>query len=614
MTNSNYTKDDIKVISDLDHIRLRKSLYIGDAIDPFHLLLEVMDNSVDEIQSGNGTHLSIVIDTTQNKYTVSDDGRGIPHGTKLVEGEEVEIVKLLCTKLNSGGKFDSAAYKISSGLHGQGLCCVNGLSSYMTICSTRDGESITYFAHEDKLVRTLGFKHGTKISFIPDAQYFQSSNIPLDKIIRRCRTTNAFGIDTTLIVDDKNIDVTATMQDLFSEESDLSLYHQYPVIYSSENVQDERITLFMRYTSDTKDKYYGYTNLLYNSAGGTHISFISKVICDAWLTYIQKSKIKLDVELHKFDYLVGLRAIVAVFINNPEFSSQTKDRLSVDKNYFQQFFESFKTKIVKYLFAEDKQSRALIKRFEEYRISQNKLLNRKQIASLIKENTDSPDSIRRRSLVPGLIECIQTKRDNTELYIVEGLSAIGPITRTRNKYLQAGLPLRGKILNVTGMKIQDALKSEVIRNITNAIGCHIGPNCDSSKSRYDRIIIAADSDPDGSHIQNLILSVLVNLLADIVKDGRVYIVEPPLYGWSDKSGKHYTDDLNVIPKNVRYTRYKGLGEFCDDEYEYCLMNPKTRKLYQVEYPNDLDEFNRLLGTASGKNDILKTLGLVRYCN
>lgn len=614
--NSSYGENEIQVLSDLDHIRKRKGMYLGEGDNPHHLFSEAYDNAKDEIQAGYGDRIIIQVDTKTNTYTVIDNGRGIPIGMKVLDnGKREEIVKVLCTKSNSGGKFNSgegAAYTLSAGLHGLGTTLINALSLDMTLTTERDGKKVSYNSVTDSVTYEESTRHGTTISFIPNPKYFEEGSIPNSFIINSAKTANAFGIHTEVYIDGESQMVQAQMSDLFPVESDLTVFQQYPIIYSGNNQKEERLAVFLRYTSDTKDKYRGYTNLLYNSAGGTHITFISKTICDAWEEYISKSKIKTDVELHKLDYLVGLRCICACFISNPEFSSQTKERLSVRKEYFNKFYDNFKQQIVTTLKFYDKQSRALVKRFEEYRISQNKLLSRKQISSLITINEDKPDRIRRRSNVPGLIECLQSRRDGTELLICEGLSAIGSITRTRNKNTQAGLPLRGKLMNVAGMDIKKALKSDVIRNITNAVGSGIGPLCNANKRRYDKIIIATDVDADGFHIQNLLLSTFVNLLPDIVRQGCLYVVLPPFYGWTEKDGKHYATKFEDIPKGVRYIRYKGLGEMNDDDYEYGLMNPKTRVLYQVEYPEDLEEFNRILGTSAGKADIMERLGLIRY--
>ena len=210
-----------------------------------------------------------------------------------------------------------------------------------------------------------------------------------------------------------------------------------------------------------------------------------------------------------------------------------------------------------------------------------------------------------------MIECTSKKRDNTELFITEGDSAAGPAARARNKELQAVLPLRGKILNVTNRDPKDAVKSQEVCNIVNAIGCGLATQCDSTKSRYERIILCADADPDGKNIVCLVLSVFINMLPDIVKSGRLFISVPPLYGWQDKQGYHYTNEREEIPDNTKFTRYKGLGEMDDEEFGYCCMNPDTRQLVQVEYPVDLDQFNHILGTSVGKASLLKDLGIVK---
>ncbi len=610
-----YDKDSIKILSDIEHIRKRASMYIGDLSNPAQLFFEILDNAQDE-WAITGCDITIKINTKENSYFIQDTSRGIPIGTKKDKnGNEREILDILVTSTQSGGKFDNNAYLMSAGLHGIGSTATNALSQYFQIQTTRGNESRCFAYVKGKqslpVVKFEKIEHGTQVYFKPDASIFISVVIPLNIIEQRCKIANAFGINTKLYIDDILVNVDTKMEDLYPKE-DVNTYYQYPEIYSSHDTQKERMMVYLKYTSDTRDKYQGYTNLIYNSAGGSHISFISKLICEAWEEYIKISKIKLETELSKSDYLVGLRCICACFISNPEFASQTKERLSVSRDTFKPLEEVLKSQIINALKFSDKQSRALIKRFEEYRISQNKLLSRKQISSLIKTNEDNPNNIRRRSIVENLVECISTKRDHTELYLVEGRSAAGAGIRTRNKMTQAILPLRGKILNVSKLSATQALKSEEICNITNSIGCGIHHQCDSRKSRYEKVIIACDSDPDGRHITNLIMGVFINLLADIVKDGRLYIVRAPFYGWKDKSGRHYTNNVKDIPKGIRYIRYKGLGEMSDIEYQETLMSTSQRNLYQVEYPNNIEEFNKVLGTSNGKADIIKELGLVRY--
>ena len=231
---------------------------------------------------------------------------------------------------------------------------------------------------------------------------------------------------------------------------------------------------------------------------------------------------------------------------------------------------------------------------------------------MIKVNEDSSDNIRRRSVVSKLVECTSKKRSGTELFLVEGNSAMGPYLFTRNKETQAILPLRGKILNVTYKSIKEAVQNKEICDIANSIGCGIGGACDASKSRYDRIIISADADEDGKQIACLVLSVFVNMFPDLVKAGRVYVSLPPLYCWGNSIKDYgWCNDIHDVPANVKNMhRFKGLGEMQTDQLEYFLVNPETRNVMQVQYPSDIDRFNEILGSSAGKNSLMKELGVI----
>ena len=272
----------------------------------------------------------------------------------------------------------------------------------------------------------------------------------------------------------------------------------------------------------------------------------------------------------------------------------------------------FKKKFVKYLDDNTTVAQQLIKRFEEYRRAQNALLSRKEIGSLIKINTDSENSIRRRSVVSKLVECTSKKRENTELFIAEGDSALAPFLFTRNKETQAVIPLRGKILNVVNKNIKEALKNKEVCDIANAIGAGIGTSCDASKSRYEKVILAADADIDGYHINCLLIALFVNLFPDMIKSGRLYITTPPLYCWGkDEKTFGGCNKIEEIPKNVKeFKRIKGLGEFNNEQLKYFMVDPKTRNLFRVDYPSDVDEFNRIMGSTEGKYDLLKDLNIL----
>ena len=456
-------------------------------------------------------------------------------------------------------------------------------------------------------------RDGTKVYFIPNKKYFDDPIISIDKILNKCKIASALGYRARLIVDKQELDTNIDIYDLIKDES-LSTYVKLPEILC-ESSSKEMLKVAMQYTSDTKDDYRGYTNLLDNKMGGTHINELSKAIINVWKDFITKNKsIRPEIELKDKDYLLGLRAVCAVFISKPEFSSQTKEKLVNNKKYFEELFDLFSKQFFKWLKQNIDIAHKLVKRFEEYRKSQNALLNRKEISSLIKVNDSDEDgeNIRRRSVVSKLVECTSKKRANTEMYIVEGDSALGPFRYVRNKELQAILPLRGKILNVTERSVKEAVQNKEVCDIANSIGCGIGAQCDASKSRYDKIIISTDADPDGEQIACLLISLFVNLLPDIVKKGRLYMAIPPLYCWGDNPKNYgWTNDITRIPANVKdFHRFKGLGEMENSQLYHFLVNPETRNVVQVEYPSDLEAFNRILGSTDGKNELLRNLGII----
>lgn len=616
---NSYNENSIKVLDDIEHMRLRKGMYIGEAIDPRQLLSEIFDNAIDEVQAGFSPELIVNVNTDTNTYSVRDFGRGIPHGKKkLSDNSEKEIIEILITKANSGGKFDNSSYNYSSGLNGLGLTITNALSNNIKIISYRNKKFVSAIAYGSSDVEleygvNKNEPNGTYVEFTPNPAMFTNKKIPIEFIADRCKVASALGFKSRLFVDNTEINTDASIYDLIKDDNlELSEYVRIPEI-DVESESHEKMKVAIKYMSDTNDKYFGYTNLLTNHLGGTHVSELSKTIINVWERFIKDhKKIKLDVELKPNDYLIGLRAVCAVFISKPEFSSQTKEKLVVNKKYFESMMSMFSDHLYDYLESNIIVAQQLIKRFEEYRIAQNTLLSRKEISSLIKINEDPSSNIRRRSVVSKLVECTSRNRDECELFLVEGDSALGPYLYTRDKSKQAILPLRGKILNVTNKSIKQAVQNSEICDIANSIGCGIGPNCDSKKSRYDKIIISADADMDGKHIASLVLSLFVNMFPDIVKSGRLYVTIPPLYSWGDNPKNFgYCNNINDIPKNVKNVhRFKGLGEMQNSELLYYLVDPSTRNIIQVEYPTDISEFNKILGTSSGKLDLLKNLGVI----
>ncbi|WJZ23525.1 DNA topoisomerase II large subunit [Listeria phage LIS04] len=621
MVKKSYDSSSIEIFSDVAHIRKRPGMYIGETDTPKHLFSEAIDNALDETQSNYSDKVIVRVDTQNNVYEVQDFGRGIPHGEIEVRDDagnvvkKAEVVEILATQAKSGGKFNNDAYKIRSGLHGVGLTCITALSEHMEIETTRDGQSVKFVASQGKKLsidRTEADPelHGTTIRFKGDDTIFDSNVIPLDTIHTRCKTANSLGFPVFLYIDGELQDLgdRGLVELLPANGNGVSTLCDIPLEIVTPN--GEMVKVLLRYTSDTRELYRGYTNLLYNSGGGTHLRELSRSIREAWTPYREDTIIKSN------DVLVGLRGVVAIFIAEPEFSSQTKERLIVKSKQLEHLFDQIQTQLSKYLKDNESVRKGLLKRFEEYRISQNKMLAQKEIKELVKVNSSlDGKSIRRKSVVPSLRECLSPSRDDTELYIVEGDSAGGTAVQARDQHTQAILPLKGKILNVTQKSIKKSLQSEEVKNIVNSIGAGVGADSDANRSRYDKIIIMCDADPDGANIAALVMSVLVKLIPDVIRQGRVYLALPPLFGYEIK--KKGQDPVFVpvyskdeLPDGVEFTRFKGLGEMDPEELEVSCMKESTRKLIPVEFPEDIDDFNEVLSSSKKRFELLQQAGVI----
>ncbi|AWD93057.1 DNA gyrase subunit B [Bacillus phage vB_BceM-HSE3] len=616
-----YGTDEIDALSDIAHIRLRPGMYIGMKDNPKQLFAEILDNSLDEGQNGYSHKTEVYVDTKEKIYQIKDYGRGIPIGLKELKNEsgeviqEIEALELLFTKSNSGGKFSNKGYKIRGGLHGVGNKCVNALSEWMTAETRRSGKKVIFKSEQGRKTdliyedMTETDSPGMTVTFKGDDTIFNTVTIPIDFIMTRCKTANSFGYKIELYVDGELQDLgEGTLRDLLPQSSseDVSEYAELPINATLET--GEFVKTFIVYTSDTRDAYKGFTNLLYNSAGGTHIREFQRIVTEAWKPYIQ------DTIIQPNDVLVGLRSVVAVFISEPEFASQTKEKLSVSRKDLEPLFNELKSEFSNYLNENEPLRKALLKRFEEYRITQNKFLSQKEIQSIVVLNDNATGKgLRRRSVVAKLVECKSKDRDGTELLICEGDSAMGSILAARDPYYQAALPLRGKILNVTHKSIKDALKSEEVRSIVNSVGAGVGPDSNADLSRYEDIIIVTDADPDGANIAALVIAVFVFIIPDIVKQGRLKIALTPLYGYTDPKTKQYIPvfDREDLPKGVEFTRYKGLGEMDPEEFKVCCLLESSRKLLEVTYPNDLEEFSHILSQSWKRFQLLESAGVIQ---
>lgn len=615
-----YESKDIKVLGDLEGIRTRPGMYIGDTTDPRHLFIEAIDNALDEIQSGYSDKVIVNVDTENNSYSVRDFGRGIPIGktryTDDISGTEhdIETIQLLFTKNHAGSKFGGSSYKKSRGLHGTGLKAINALSEYVKAYTIRDGdkvEFITRFSDIDSLTYSkTDDPNGTYLEFKPDASIFESPRIPKSFILDNCSVSKAFGNEVELYIDGEQQELLYdSIFDLLpTEENEHEYFH---ADFFVESDTTESMLVALKYTSDTNTLYRGYTNMLYNSSGGSHVRFFEDVYKEAWEKY-------LDDDFRLTDVFIGLRALVGVSISNEAmaFSSQTKERLTTKKNYFDQFKQMMVKAIQDFFDSHDEYRNGLIKRFKEYRASQNKMLASKELSSMVVVNDSTGDGsrVRRRSVVAKLRECTSKNRENTTLIIVEGDSACGTLVRARDIRYHALLPIRGKILNVSYKSFVDCMKNEEVKSIVNCAGTDIGDRCDASKSRYEKYFILTDADEDGYNIASLLTSIFVNLLPDLVRQGMVYRAVAPLYGYMDGNIRKYTNDFDEASGKKGFIRYKGLGEMNPEDMKNTCLDPDNQELIRLEYPENLDQFNEAMTSASLRFEMMRDLGLIKYAD
>ena len=629
----NYNADNIQILSDLDHIRLNPGMYIGDTLDcPRHILQECIDNALDECINGysNGFEVYITNNNGNVTYRVVDHGRGIPYGTKEVNGKEISILEALTTKSNSGGKFDNKSYLNSTGLHGLGLKCVNAFSDNLTIISVNSGYKghLECFEGEpvDPVVyKTTKEKSGTSIGFTinKDNKYFENNEVPLQTIIDKLNTYQAFGIkNIKLIYNNEEIELTANSPfDLHKHPMDNNKYALKGDIEVI-NSDSEKLRLAFDYIDGTSTsyKFNGYTNYLYNKDGGGHILAAQDALIKAFNIFCEKRNITSPSTMAS-DYFIGLNAIVSCNIIHKAFASQTKDKLitgtGTTRDYFSELVEKLAVAINEQIFEKNVGiTKALIQRIADYRKERENRKELKGLSQYITINQSEGNTVRRCSVYEKLTECSSKNRDECELVMTEGDSASGGLIRTRDKKTVAILPLKGKIKNVVGCSMTDALKNKEIAGIISSVGAGILDKCDVEKRRYADIIYAGDADEDGAHITNLVVALFVTLMPSIVKEGHLKLVLSPLYGYQDKNGEwqgafKFEDMPKDIQKSGKYERYKGLGSLDDEQVKEFLLNKNKRKLITVNYPSDIDEFNYIMSTSEGRRGLLTNLGILQ---
>ncbi len=622
--NGNYSAENIQVLEGLEAVRKRPAMYIGDINERglHHLVYEVVDNSIDEALAGYCKNIEVIINE-DNSITVTDDGRGIP--VDWHEKEQKSALEVVLTVLHAGGKFDKGSYKVSGGLHGVGVSCVNALSTYLKAEIHRDGKK---WVQEYSIGKPLADvkeegdsdKTGTIITFRPDNTVFLTTTYRYDILAIRLRELaflNA-GLNLTLI-DRREVDENGEFKkETFFSKEGLKEFVEYvdnareKLIDETIHIQTEKndvpVEIALHYNTSFTENIHSYVNNINTIEGGTHLTGFRRGLTRTLKAYADKSGMldKLKIEINGDDFREGLTAVVSVKVQEPQFEGQTKTKLgnseisaSVDQAvsemlsiYLEEHPKDAKAIVAKVVLAA--QARQAAKRARE-------LVQRKNVMS--------------GGGLPGkLADCADKDPENCEIFLVEGDSAGGTAKQGRDRKFQAILPLRGKILNVEKALPHRVFDTDEIRNIFTALGVTIGTEEDSkelniSKLRYHKIVIMTDADVDGSHIATLIMTLFFRYMQQLIKNGHLYIATPPLYlvkkgkreeyAWTEQQRLQLIDEIGGgRDSGLHVQRYKGLGEMNAEQLWDTTMNPEFRTLRQVTIENAAEAdhvFSMLMG-------------------
>ena len=631
-TNAAYTADNIQVLEGLEAVRKRPAMYIGDISERglHHLVYEVVDNSIDEALAGYCNHIDVTIHE-DNSVSVLDNGRGIP--TDMHEKEKRSALEVVLTVLHAGGKFDKGSYKVSGGLHGVGVSCVNALSKSLTVEVYRDGKTFHQeYAYGKPLapVQAIGpsDRHGTYIRFQPDDSIFTVTKYDYATLAARMRELAFLNKGITLtITDRRNPDEQGAFPvEIFHSEKGLIDFINYlddnrnrltgEPIYIEGEKSGVPIEIAMQYNDSYSENLHSYVNNINTHEGGTHLSGFRRGLTRTLKKYAEDNKLleKLDkqkIEINGDDFREGLTAVISVKVAEPQFEGQTKTKLG----------NSEVEGIVSQMVAE-----SLTNYLEEHPKEARNIVDKVALAAQARHAArKARELVQRKSVLGGsglpgkLADCSDKDPARCELFLVEGDSAGGTAKQGRDNRTQAILPLRGTILNVEKALQHRAFESEEIKNIYTALGVTIGTEEDSkalnlSKLRYHKVIIMTDADVDGSHIATLLLTFFFRYMRELIENGHVYIATPPLY-LIKKGNEHnycWTEEERISiltkyqemgkDKNINVQRYKGLGEMNDDQLWETTMDPKRRMLRQVTLDNAAEAdhtFSMLMGDDVG---------------
>ena len=627
----NYNGSSIQVLEGLDALRKRPAMYIGDISEKglHHLVNETVDNSIDEAMAGYCTDIQVVINE-DNSITVEDNGRGIPvdEHPKLKKS----ALEVVMTVLHAGGKFDKGSYKVSGGLHGVGVSCVNALSTHMMSQVFRDGKIYQQEYEKGKPlypVKVVGEtdKRGTRQQFWPDGSIFTTTEYKYDIVARRMRELAFLNAGITITLTDKRPDEEGNLRqpEVFHAKEGLKEFVRYvdrhrtsiigdPICLKTEK-DGVPIEIALLYNNDYSENIHSYVNNINTIEGGTHLTGFRIALARSLKKYsdeddqLRKQIEKAKVEIAQDDFREGLTAIISVKVAEPQFEGQTKTKLGNSE------VNGAVQKAV---------GEAMANYLEEHPKEAHQICEKVILAAAARiAARKARESVQRKNPMTGgglpgkLADCSSRDPKKTEIFLVEGDSAGGSAKQGRDRHTQAILPLRGKILNVEKVQWHKVFEAESVNIILQAIGVRFGVDGEDSKEanidklRYDKIIIMTDADVDGSHIDTLIMTLFFRFMPKVIQEGHLYIATPPLYQCTYKNHKEYCyteeDRMKFIDtycngdaddSKLHTQRYKGLGEMNPEQLWDTTMNPETRLLKQVTIQNaaDADEiFSMLMG-------------------
>ena len=615
---NNYGADQIQILEGLEAVRKRPGMYIGSTSSKglHHLVYEIVDNSVDEALAGYCTEIDVQINA-DNSITVTDNGRGIPVGINAKSG--LPAVQVVFTILHAGGKFGGGGYKVSGGLHGVGASVVNALSEWLEVRVCRDGSIYEQRYERGKVMYPLKIvgscdpeKTGTNVTFLPDKEIFEDTVYDFDVLKNRLREMAFLTKGIKIILRDDRED---KKEKVFHYEGGIKEFVQYlnrsktplyeNVIYCEGTVNNISVEVAFQHNDDYNESIYSFVNNINTPEGGMHLTGFRNAITKTFNDYARSNKLLKDSEqnLTGEDIREGLTAIVSVKIENPQFEGQTKQKLG--NSEARGAVDNVVTEQLTYFLEQNPTVAKMI--CEKSLLAQRA----REAARKARDLTRRKTALESMSLPGKLADCSDKDPKNCEIFIVEGDSAGGSAKSARSRATQAILPLRGKILNVEKARLDRILGNAEIKAMITAFGTGIHEDFDISRLRYHKIIIMTDADVDGAHIATLMLTFLYRFMPELIKQGYVYLAQPPLYKleknkkvWYAYSDEQLNDILTEVGRdqNNKIQRYKGLGEMDADQLWETTMDPEKRILKKVFYDEDYaSEIDVTFSTLMGDN-------------